>query len=268
MGHLRIPASTRNTIASKLKTGVTAQRVLDDIRDNVHGVKLGREHLVNKKDIANIRKQYDIEGIRRHPNDLISVSTIVREMEDLPFNPLLCYKQQGEVPNNNYDQLRKEDFLLAIQTEFQLDMLRKHGSSGVCIDATYKITDYDFNLITLIVLDEFQEGIPVMWALSNREDKSILLCILKAMKERCGEIEAQWFMSDMAQQYYNAWSEVFPTEGTICLWCAWHVERAWKDGLKRCVADIIKQREVYHHLRVLMMEKNKATFTALLSFFQ
>ena len=267
LGHLRIPHSTRNIIVSKLKSGVTAQRIIDDIRDNIKGVQLTREHLVSKKDINNIKKQYNIEGIRRHPNDLVSVSTIVSEMEELTFNPVVLFKQQGELPRNDCITLKEEDFVLVIQTEFQRDTLCKFGNNGVCIDATYRINDYDFNLITLMVLDDFQEGIPVMWALSNREDKSVLVSILNAIKQRCGEIEARWFMSDMAQQYYTAWKEVFKTESTAFLWCAWHVDRAWRDGLKRHLTERDQQREIYHQLRVLMMETDKAKFTTLLTQF-
>ena len=46
-----------------------------------------------------------------------------------------------------------------------------------------------------------------MWALSNREDKPVLVSTLNAIKDRCGAIETRWFMSDMAQQYYSAWKE-------------------------------------------------------------
>lgn len=46
---------------------------------------------------------------------------------------------------------------------------------GVCIN------DYDYNLTTVMVLDDFQEGIPVLWALSNREDKTVVY-ILQALK--------------------------------------------------------------------------------------
>ena len=130
LGHLRIPFSTRNVIFSKLKSGVTAQWINDDIRNNTKGTKLTREHLVTKKGINNIRK---LEGIRGDANDPVSVSTIVRE---LPFNPVVLFKQQGEVFPNNI--LKKEDFLLVLQTELQYDM---HGKNGVCIDATYKIND-------------------------------------------------------------------------------------------------------------------------------
>ena len=38
---------------------------------------------------------------------------------------------------------------------------------------------YDFYLITIVVVDEFGEGIPVGWAISNREDGCILTQFFK-----------------------------------------------------------------------------------------
>ena len=136
---------------------LTNSCIIDDIRDSETN-QISREHLVSKKDISNIKKQYNIEGIRRYPNDLISVAEIVNEMEDLYYNPVILFKQQGEPPSNCCTDSAKENFLLVLQTEFQSDMLCRHGRKGVCMDATYKINDYDFNLITLMVLDDFQEG--------------------------------------------------------------------------------------------------------------
>lgn len=66
-------------------------------------------------------------------------------------------------------------------------------------------------------------------------------------------------MSDMAQQYYNAWEDVFGAEGISYLWCAWHVDRAWRDGLRRYLTERDQQREVYQQLRVLMMETDKSS---------
>ena len=76
------------------------------------------------------------------------------------------------------------------------------------------------------MFDDFQEGIPVAWALPNCEDKISIVHILQALREQSGSITARWFMSNMAQQYYNAWKEVFPTTDTKYLWFAWHVDRA------------------------------------------
>ena len=254
-------------IVSKLKKGITTERIIDDIRDFSETTHISRKHLVSRKYITNIHKQYNIEGIRKHPNDLISVSSIIEEMETLDYNPIVLFKQQGEHPSDLCKNLSKEDFVLVIQTEFQRDMLWKYGNDGVCIDATYKINDYDFNLLTLMVLDDYQEGIPIAWALSNREDKTVLVHILQALKEKSGLIKASWFMSDMAQQYYNAWKEVFEGDNTVYLWCAWHVDRAWRDSVKRYFHTKEQQRQVYHQLRALMMETDKANFRNLLTKF-
>ena len=60
---------------------------------------------------------------------------------------------------------------------------------------------YDFKLITILVLDDFGEGIPVAWAISNREDAIMLVEFLGAIKYRTGPLKPPcWFMSDDAEQ--------------------------------------------------------------------
>ena len=58
---------------------------------------------------------------------------------------------------------------------------------------------YDFKLITLLVLDEFGEGIPVAWAITNREDATKLVEFLTAIKQRIGVLKPTRFMSDDAE---------------------------------------------------------------------
>ena len=50
------------------------------------------------------------------------------------------------------------------------------------MDATYNVNNYDFHLITLLVLDDYQEGIPAAYAISNREDKVVIKYILESIK--------------------------------------------------------------------------------------
>lgn len=33
---------------------------------------------------------------------------------------------------------------------------------------------YDFYLVTILILDDYQEGVPVVWLISNREDVAVL----------------------------------------------------------------------------------------------
>ena len=42
----------------------------------------------------------------------------------------------------------------------------KFGEKIVCMDSTHGTTMYDFLLITVMVLDEDNEGVPITWALS------------------------------------------------------------------------------------------------------
>ena len=152
--------------------GVTIDKILDDIRDNVFETGLQWEHLTSKQDIINIKRQYNIEGIQRHQNDQTSVTSWVEEMESMEFNPVLAFKPQGS--DSTEEGVKKEDFLLVIQTQYQMEVLKTFGGNVVCMDATHGTNIYDFYLVTIVVIDEYGEGIPVAWAITSREDVYML----------------------------------------------------------------------------------------------
>ena len=124
--HLRVPEEVKNVVAAKLAEGVTIDRVLDDIRDSVSGT-IEREHLMNRQDIHNIEYKLNLQSIEKHQNDRTSISAWVTEMEEMEYNPILVFKNQGEEQGENCDDLGKDDFLLAIQTEYQRDMMIRYG---------------------------------------------------------------------------------------------------------------------------------------------
>ena len=45
-------------------------------------------------------------------------------------------------------------------------------------------------------------------------------------------VKPNWFMSDDANQYYSRWVKTFEHEPQTLL-CTWHVDRAWRDQLRR-----------------------------------
>ena len=63
---------------------------------------------------------------------------------------------------------------------------------------------YDFNLVTVMVVDEFGEGLPVLWGISNREDRSMLTQLFRFVKKCVGPLQPKLFMSDDAEQFWNA----------------------------------------------------------------
>ena len=67
-------------------------------------------------------------------------------------------------------------------------MFVNYAQKLVCVDATQGITAYDFQLITVLVTDDYDEGIPVAWLISNKETADVLrVFFLKHSKQmrRC-----------------------------------------------------------------------------------
>ena len=125
-------------------------------------------------------------------------------------------------------------------------MLKAHGHKCICMDTTYGVNIYDFMLVSVLIIDEYGEGIPVAWAITNREDTVILIQYMKAIREKVHSLSPQWFMSDDADQFFNAFRAVFGNEGTRKVLCAWHIDRCWRGALRQHVKDNNRRIEIYH----------------------
>lgn len=136
----------------------------------------------------------------------------------------------------------------------------KFGGEAICMDSAHSTNVYDFCLVTILVIDDFGEGVPVGWMISNREDAAALRQFLLKVRNVCGDIQAKVFMSDDADNFYNAWKSIFTVSKTKKLICAWHIDKSWRKGVQEHVTVKSKQAEVYHHLRVLLEEVTKGTF--------
>ena len=261
--HLPIPQSVNHLIVAKLQDSVPVDDILDYIRDKYQHKERSREHLIKKRDIINIKRKLNVNCVHKHPNDLLSVCTWVEELKTLSYNPILAFKPQGDSPSTR--TLAPDTFLLALQTQYQCNAFCKYGNKIVCMDSTHGTNIYDFLLISVLVVDDHGEGVPIAWAISNHETEEVLLEFLYAIKERVGELHPKVFMSDDAVQYYTAWSKVFG-ECTKHL-CMWHVDRSWRKALNEFVDNKQSRIEIYHQMRVLLLEQSKTEFFLLLQKF-
>ena len=66
--------------------------------------------------------------------------------------------------------VKKEDFLLVIQTQYQMEVLKTFGGNVVCMDATHGTNIYDFYLVTIVVIDEYVLTFPCEFS------KSFIAC--------------------------------------------------------------------------------------------
>ena len=176
------------------------------------------------------------------------------------LSPVLLYKAQDQTPSVHHT-LKNNDFAIGIQTPLQAEMLiQLSKDSVICVDSTHGTNGYNFNLITIVVIDEYGEGFPVAWCISNREDHTLLQIFYNEIKQKVGMLTPKWFMSDLADQYYSAWVPTFNCNPPLQkLLCTWHVDRAWRENLKM-ISDNNLKITVYHNLRVLLEETDVHMF--------
>lgn len=207
IGHVNLTEMERKNIASKIALKIPFSAILDEIRDSITNDTLRRLHLTTRKDLFNIEASFNLcSSSVRHSNDAISVESWVIEMQRIGKH-ILFYKPQG-VALEDHPQLRMEDFVLIIMTPAQLEMLKKYGSDCICLDGTHGLNSYNFELHTLLVIDDIREGFPCAFLFSNRADTNIITLFLKEIKKEVGLITPKSFMSDLSEVYFNAWLEV------------------------------------------------------------
>ena len=252
----RISSEMRSRIAGKLAQGVSTNAIMDNIRDMQFG-QLPRDHLSTRADLRNIKRQYNIDCKEKDSDDASSVLYWVEEMEREQYNPVLCFKRQGQ-DSPDYG-VEKNDFLLGLQTEFRKEMFVKYAHKLVCVNATHGTTAYDFQLITVLVIDDYDEGIPVAWLISNRETADVLRVFFSSIRNKCGDVRTEIFMSDDAKAYHNAWISAFARPDKKLL-CSWHVDRSWCRKINELIKDKEQAEGVYAALKTLQNEIEEASF--------
>ena len=217
--------SEKQNIASKLSSGVPLERILKDIRDSFRG-EFQKVHLTTKQDLHNIIEKYNIE-CKKTSSDFLNTEALIDELGDT----VLFYKNQTSMCEK-YDQLCKNDFCLILMNEYQKNLLTRYGDKIITIDSTHGLNPYDFQLTTVMIIDNLNQGFPCVFMFSNKTDKNIMEVLFNEIKLQVGQLKPRVFMSDMANSFYNAFLNIFG-EVPFRLYCNWHVEKGWKENLSK-----------------------------------
>jgi len=81
--------------------------------------------------------------------------------------------------------LRDDDFMLTIASDAQLVGTKAFCGpmKEVCMDSTQGMNSYEFQLTTLMAIDEHGEGFPIAFCYSNRVDELSMCVFLQVCKE-------------------------------------------------------------------------------------
>lgn len=78
-------------------------------------------------------------------------------MQESDNNTIVFYKAQGTT-SEEFSQLKEDDFVLILMNDTQHEMLENFRDKSVCMDSTHGLNSYGFELTTLLVLDELNQG--------------------------------------------------------------------------------------------------------------
>jgi len=117
----------------------------------------------------------------------------------------------------------------------QRHMLQKFEQGNVdCLDGTHGLNGYDFELVTLMVIDDFGSEFPCCFMYTNLKDAKVYTVMFTIINDVTGIIKPQTFMTDIVETFYSAWETVMgPVPHRI--FCSWHVDRAWRQNLYKIV---------------------------------
>ncbi|XP_049939119.1 uncharacterized protein LOC126413260 [Schistocerca serialis cubense] len=88
VGRTFLHGNERAELARRLSQGVPVGRVLQDVRSAPIAASVERIHLLEKKDLHNIKRDFDIGyATKKHENDAVSVKLWVEEMKRQSDNP-------------------------------------------------------------------------------------------------------------------------------------------------------------------------------------
>ena len=133
-------------------------------------------------------------------------------------------------------------------------MFEKFAPVILCGDSTHKTNVYSFKLITLLVLDEFTHGFPVVFCISNRESKDVISVFLNAVKTRDPNTALNDLMTDDDNAGWNAEQKIFGSHKHHFV-CHWHVNESWKKKLRQLIKDEKHQAEIYTYLCACLQAK-------------
>src|SRR5262249_13409215 len=149
--------------------------------------------------------------------------------------------------------LRMDDFMLVIMSSAQVSGLRKFAGQNkeVALDSTHGTNSYNFQLTTLLVIDEHGEGFPVAFCFSNKVDLISMSVFLSVVGDTVGwQVTGIVLLTDDADVFYNAWFRVMGPPGHRLL-CTWHVDQAWRKNLSKITGNMELKSTVYQTLRAL-----------------
>jgi len=265
--HVTLNQIEKQRIAGMISAGIEFDEILNRVRDNLSPTEITRLHLLNLKDLNNISRNIRL-GKARHKDDAESFRIWVEMCRQEKYKIVRFIKFPGEEgPNASVDgRIGQDDFMMVLMNDMQVYMLQRYGPHRVnCIDSTRRTIGFNFQLTTLMVIDDYGEGFPVAFCISSKVDQIGMKVFLEHVRTAIGHtVAGAVLMTDDSPAYVNSWRSVMgPPDHHIL--CAWHIDWSWRKNLSKIKHSSEVTSQVYKTLRVVLETDNKEKFHDMLN---
>ncbi|CAN8024318.1 unnamed protein product, partial [Ixodes persulcatus] len=246
-------------ICELVQQGVTSVKTMESclkfyVEDILFGNKQSppptcREFYPTKTDIKNHIQR----ALRKDRFSAVDQENVIMYVEQLkkktPTTSCFFRAYQSKSPEDNsrnQDQLQAgspdcdvlesvarecdKTLLLCIQTEFMKGLMLKYSDDVVCLDATYKTTDYSLPLFLIVVKTASCYAV-VGAFIVQFETAEFIEEALNIFKTWNPELSPKFWMVDYSQAEINALSAAFPSSRPVL--CDFHREQAWQRWLSK-----------------------------------
>lgn len=230
LSHIYLDKKKRLDLAAKIADRIPLTVIMENENESlINGNHDNRKRTITTKDLRNIQLHYvpDLIPSKRQPEN---ISTFVEQNKD----SILYFKNNNEdvsittLKKSTTFSFEDNDFVLIFMNVEQKRKLELLAENRVInIEGTHALSNPEkYNLHTLMVLNLNQEGLPVAFLLSNREDETVMTCFMECIKTQVGELKVKTLISDMQPIYFKSWTNVMPLP-QYNLHCTWHVSQEW-----------------------------------------
>ena len=135
----RLSHATKQWIMDTLRSGKSPAQVMAEHKTEVmrlaeNNIPVSRDTFIMPSDVYNIANKLAKELWEKHPKDAMSVRMWTEKNSDSWYH----YQEYGNLELNDPPPSEDDPFCLAIQTDWQLEMMVKHGHrSALSMDATF-----------------------------------------------------------------------------------------------------------------------------------
>ena len=78
-----------------------------------------------------------------------------------------------------------------MQWQFE-EMLRWANHGAISMDVTFGTNHMKFHLFTLVVFDDFRNGVQIAWIITSRQNKKNLIQWLTALRVKAMKVQLEW----------------------------------------------------------------------------